>query len=44
MNYYFVLVFFKCSETEVKRIWKAGELDISLITVDSLLKAEQYRK
>lgn len=38
------IAFSKDAEAEVKRLWKEGEVDINLITVSSLLKAEQFKK
>jgi hypothetical protein len=36
--------FSKDAMAEVKRLWKEGDVDINLITVDSLLKAEKYKE
>jgi hypothetical protein len=43
-GYFVSFAFSKDAEAEVKRLWKEGEIDINLIEVSSLLKAEQYRK
>jgi DNA modification methylase len=43
-GYFVSFAFSKDAEAEVKRLWKEGEVDINLIEVNSLLKAEQYRK
>ncbi|MFA5404744.1 MAG: DNA methyltransferase [Ignavibacteria bacterium] len=43
-GYFVSFAFSKDAETEVKRLWKEGEIDINLITVSSLLKAEAYKK
>ncbi len=43
-GYFVSFAFSKDAETEVKRLWKEGDVDINLITVASLLKAEQFKK
>jgi|WetSurMetagenome_2_1015567.scaffolds.fasta_scaffold106541_1 DNA modification methylase len=43
-GYFVSFAFSKDAETEVRRLWKEGEIDINLITVSSLLKSEAYKK
>jgi len=43
-GYFVSFAFSKDAESEVKRLWKEGEVDINLITVESLLKAESFKK
>ncbi len=43
-GYFVAFGYSKDAEKEVKRLWKVGEVDINLIEVSSLLKAESMSK
>lgn len=43
-GYFVAFGFSKDAEKEMKRLWKTGEVDINLIEVSSLLKAEAMKK
>lgn len=43
-GYFVAFDYSKDAVTEVKRLWKEGDVDINLITVVSLLKAEEFKK
>ena len=43
-GYFVAFDYSKDAWAEVKRLWKEGDVDINLIEVKSLLKAEEYKK